>query len=95
MDTKVQKMLSGSLYAVLAVILAFSIILVLPVYRKHRLMQQRVNSMKNDLRTAQEELQTLMKEVHDLEHKSFATEKIAREKYKKCKSDEQIIIYTE
>lgn len=93
MDTKVQKMLSASLYALLAVILAFSIILVLPVYRKYRAMQQKVSTLEQELREAQNECQALIQEVHDLEHKSFATERIAREKYKKCRTDEQIIIY--
>lgn len=34
MDTKVQKMLSFSLYVLLGIIFAFSVILVLPVYKR-------------------------------------------------------------
>jgi len=93
MDSKVQKMLSLSLYALLAVILAFSVILVMPVYRKYTAMQKTVYDLEQELKEAQEECQELIRDVHDLEHKAFAAEKVAREKFNFCREDEQILIY--
>ena len=58
--------------------------------------------MKNDLAALNHELQmkinesvTLNREVHDLEHKPSAAEKVAREKYNLCKEGEIILQYEE
>lgn len=93
MSNKIQKMLSGFLYGLLAVILAFSVILVLPVYRKYRAKQNEVAELDRELREAQEECQNLIREVHDLENTALATERVAREKYKFCRENEEILIY--
>ena len=45
MDTKVQKMLSFSLYVLLGIIFAFSVILVLPVYKRYTDMQKNVSDL--------------------------------------------------
>lgn len=93
MDTKVQKMLSFSLYVLLGIIFAFSVILVLPVYKRYTDMQKNVSDLNVELKNAQNECLTLTREVHDLEHSAAATEKVAREKYNFCREGEQILIY--
>ena len=93
MDTKVQKMLSVSLYVLLGIIFAFSVILVLPVYKRYTDMQKNVSELNVELKNAQNECLTLTREVHDLEHSSAAAEKVAREKYNFCGEGEQILIY--
>ena len=89
MNHKVQAMLSFSLYVLLGVIFAFSVILVLPVYKRYADMEKNVAELKN----AQNECLTLTREVHDLEHSAAAAEKVAREKYNFCREGEQILIY--
>ena len=84
MDTKVQKMLSFSLYVLLGIIFAFSVILVLPVYKRYTDMQKNVSDLNVELKNAQNECLTLTREVHDLEHSAAAAEKVAREKYNFC-----------
>ena len=93
MSGKTQKMLSATLYVILAVILVAAVISILPVYRKYIRMQNKVSRLEQEDRELYEEYQTMQKEVHDLEHQSLAVEKIAREKYKLCREDEQILIY--
>lgn len=93
MDTKVQKMLSFSLYVLLGIIFAFSVILVLPVYKRYTDMQKNVSDLNIELKNAQNECLTLTREVHDLEHSAAAAEKVAREKYNFCREGEQILIY--
>lgn len=93
MGSKVQKMLSGSLYILLAVFLGFAVLLVMPVYRKYTEMQRKVSDLEQDLRQAQEECRSLILEVHDLEHSALAAERIAREKFNFCREGEQVLIY--
>ena len=93
MGSKVQKMLSGSLYILLAVFLGFAVILVMPVYRKYTDMQRKVSDLEQELRQAQEECRSLILEVHDLEHSALAAERIAREKFKYCREGEEVLIY--
>jgi cell division protein FtsB len=57
------------------------------------LMQNKVSRLEQEDRELRMEYQTLLKEVHDLETESLAVEKIAREKYKLCRENEQILIY--
>ena len=93
MDSKMQKTLSATLYAILAVVLVGAIIMILPVYRKHIAMQDKVSRLEQEDRKLRAEYQDLLKEVDDLEHRAFAIEKIGREKYKLCRENEQIMIY--
>ncbi len=93
MNHKVQAMLSFSLYVLLGVIFAFSVILVLPVYKRYADMEKNVAELNNELKNAQNECLTLTREVHDLEHSAAAAEKVAREKYNFCREGEQILIY--
>lgn len=93
MSGKIQKMLSATLYVILAIILITAVIGILPVYRKYVSMQNKVSRLEQEDRELYEEYQTMQKEVHDLEHYSLAVEKIAREKYKLCRENEQILIY--
>ncbi len=93
MSNTIQKMLSGTLYVILGVVLIGAVILILPVYRKYVTMQNKVSRLEQEDRELRLEYQTLLKEVHDLETESLAVEKIAREKYKLCRENEQILIY--
>ena len=93
MSQTVQKMLSGTLYMILAIVLIGALILILPVYRKYVTMQEKVARLEREDRELREEHQRMLKEVHDLESESLAVEKIAREKYKLCRENEQILIY--
>ena len=93
MSNTIQKMLSGTLYVILAIVLIAAVILILPVYRKYVTMQNKVSRLEQEDRELREEHQKMLKEVHDLESESLAVEKIAREKYKLCRENEQILIY--
>ena len=93
MSNTIQKMLSGTLYVILGVVLIGAVILILPVYRKYVTMQNKVSRLEQEDRELRLEYQTILKEVHDLETESLAVEKIAREKYKLCRENEQILIY--
>jgi cell division protein FtsL len=93
MSNTVQKMLSGTLYVILAVVLVGAVILILPVYWKYVTMQDENTRMEQEYRALREEQQRMLKEVHDLESESLAVEKIAREKYNLCRENEQILIY--
>ena len=92
-SNKIQKMLSTTLYVILGIVLAAAVILILPVYQKYRNMQSRVAQLEKEDRELQEEYQTMLTEVHDLESKSLAVERVAREKYKLCRENEQVLIY--
>lgn len=93
MSNTIQKMLSGTLYVILAVVLVGAVILILPVYWKYVTMQDENSRMEQEYRALREEQQRMLKEVHDLESESLAVEKIAREKYNLCRKNEQILIY--
>ena len=93
MSNTVQKMLSGTLYVILAVVLVGAVILILPVYWKYVTMQDENTRMEQEYRALREEQQRMLKEVHDLESESLAVEKIAREKSNLCRKNEQILIY--
>ena len=93
MSNTIQKMLSGTLYVILGVVLIGAVILILPVYRKYVTMQTKVSRLEQEDRELRMEYQTLLTEVHDLETESLAVEKIASEKYKLCRENEQILIY--
>lgn len=93
MSNTIQKMLSGTLYVILAVVLVVAAILILPVYRQYVNMQDENVRMEQEYRALREEQQRMLKEVHDLESESLAVEKIAREKYNLCRKNEQILIY--
>ena len=93
MSNTIQKMLSGTLYVILAVVLVGAVILILPVYWKYVTMQDENTRMEREYRALREEQQRMLKEVHDLESESLAVEKIAREKYNLCRKNEQILIY--
>jgi len=93
MDSKIQKMLSATLYVILAAVLIGAIIMILPVYRKYGSMQDKVSRLEQEDRKLRADYNNMRKEVDDLEHESFAIEKIGREKYKLCRENEQILIY--
>ena len=92
-NNKIQKMFSSALYVILGVVLAAAVILILPVYQKYRNMQIRVSRLEQEDRELLNEYQTLLTEVHDLDSDALAIERVAREKYKLCRENEQILIY--
>lgn len=93
MDNKIPKTLTAALCILFAVAFIFAVILILPVYRNYINMQKKVTTLEQQKERIREEYQTLLQQVHDLSHDSFAIEKVAREKYHQCKKDELIIIY--
>ncbi len=93
MDDKVQKVLSFFLYLLLAIIFAFCVVMVMPVYKRYQDMQQTVSDLKLELEKTTAECLQLNSDVHDLEHKASAAEKVAREKYNFCREGEQILIF--
>lgn len=93
MGNKIQKTLSATLYAILLAVLVGAVIMILPVYRKYGNMQDKVSQLEQENRKLKAEYQDMLKEVDELEHQSFAVEKIGREKYKLCREHEQILIY--
>jgi len=92
-SNRIQKMLSATLYVILGIVLAAAVILILPVYQKYRNMQTRVARLEQEDRELWAEYQTMLSEVHDLESNSLAVERVAREKYKLCRENEQVLIY--
>ena len=93
MDDKIPKTLSAALCVLFALSCIFAVILVLPSYSKYVKMQKKVSALEQNRTKIREEYQTLLQEVHDLTHNSFAIEKVAREKYHQCRENELIIIY--
>ena len=95
MSSKIQKMVSVVLYAILIVILAASVILIIPVYNKTKNKEGEVARLEEQKRELAKQYSMMLAEVYELEHKAFAIEKIAREKYRHCRENEQILTYDE
>ena len=93
MSSKIQKMISAVLYTILIVIFAAAVILIIPVYRKARDKEEEVARLEEQKRELDLQYKKMLNEVHELEHQSFAIEKIAREKYRLCRENEQILTY--
>ena len=93
--SKLQKMISVVLYAILIVILAASVILIIPVYNKAKNKENEVARLEEQKRELAKQYSMMLAEVYELEHKAFAIEKIAREKYRLCRENEQILTYDE
>lgn len=89
------KLLTGLIYLLLGLVLIISGILVLPAYRKYKQTEQEVESLQADLDRVKAEYLTIQQEVHDLQHKASAVEKVAREQYHLCRDGEVIYIYSE
>ena len=87
--------MTAVIYILLALVLVVSGILVLPAYRKYKQTKQEVFSLQADLDRVRAEHLTLQQEIHDLQHKASAVEKVAREKYHLCRDGEVIYIYSE
>ena len=90
-----EKVLSAALYVLLLVIFVFSAGLVVPVYRRYCRAQQEVAELDRALANRKSECMALREEVHDLEHKSSAVEKVAREKFHYSRESEVVYLYTE
>lgn len=93
MDIKFEKVVSVSLYVVLAITFAFSVALVMPVYKKYLAARDQRDELTKQWKRSQAECVALTQEVHDLEHYPSAAEKVAREKFKLCREGEEIFIY--
>ncbi len=90
-----EKVLSAALYVLLIVIFIFSASLVVPVYRRYCRAQQEVAELDRVLANRKKECMALRDEIHDLEHKSSAVEKVAREKFHYSRESEVVYLYTE
>ncbi len=93
MDIKAQKVFSVFLYLLMGLILVFSLAFVWPVYKKYSKIRDHVATLSEELGAKSAECIELNREVHDLEHKPSAAEKVAREKYKLCREGELILKY--
>ncbi len=93
MDSKVQKVFSVFLYVLLGMILVFSLLFVWPVYKKYAKLRDYVSGLNDELSSKSAECIDLNREVHDLEHKPSAAEKVAREKYNLCREGEVVLKY--
>lgn len=93
MDIKVQKVFSVFLYLLLGLILVFSLVFVWPVYKKYTRLRDYVSDLNEELSAKSAECIALNREVHDLEHKPSAAEKVAREKYNLCREGELVLKY--
>ena len=90
-----EKVLSAALYVLLIVIFVFSASLVVPVYRRYCRAQQEVAELDRALENRKNECLEIRKEVHDLEHRSSAVERVAREKFHYSRESEVVYLYTE
>ena len=95
MSSKIQKMISAVLYAILIVILAASVILIFPIYSKAKSKENEVARLEEQKRELAKQYSQMLADVYELEHQAFAIEKIAREKYRLCRENEQILTYGE
>ncbi len=89
------KILTFTSYAILAIVLTASVVLILPVYRKYVKTRRDVTLLQENLDRVRIEYTNLQQEVHDLEHKSSAIEKVAREEYHLCREGEIIYLYNQ
>ena len=89
------KIFSAFIYVLLLIICVFSAILVFPAYRKYVNTTVEVSELTERLDRKKAECLALQQEIHDLEHRASATEKVARERFRLCRAGEQIYIYTE
>ncbi|MBR2434545.1 MAG: septum formation initiator family protein [Lentisphaeria bacterium] len=89
------KVVSIAIYVLLTVILVFSGSLVLPVYKKYRATQQEVAELNELLSRRRSECLALREEIHNLEHKSSAIERVAREKFHYSREGEIVYLYSE
>lgn len=89
------KILTFTSYAILAIVLTASVVLILPVYRKYVKTRRDVTLLQENLDRVRTEYTNLQQEVHDLEHKSSAIEKVAREEYHLCREGEIIYLYNQ
>lgn len=85
-------------HALIVVIVAFTIVvgafaMLVPVYQKMREAEQTVEAKTEAHEILRGEIMSLKQEIHDLEHNSAATERVAREKYNYCREGETIYIY--
>ena len=88
------KVVSIAIYVLLTVILVFSGSLVLPVYKKYRATQE-VAELNELLSRRRSECLALREEIHNLEHKSSAIERVAREKFHYSREGEIVYLYSE
>lgn len=95
MNVKIQQAFSIMLYILLFVIFIFSLTLFWPAYKRYAGMKNDLAALNHELQIKINESVTLNREVHDLEHKPSAAEKVAREKYNLCKEGEIILQYEE
>jgi len=95
MNIKIQQAFSIILYILLFVIFVFSVTLFWPAYKRYSDIKNDLAALNHELRLKINESVMLNREVHDLEHKPAAAEKVAREKYNLCKEGEIILKYDE
>ena len=77
----------------MGMILVFSLIFVWPAYKKYSKLRDFVAELNEELNAKSAECIALNREVHDLEHRPSAAEKVAREKFNLCREGELVLKY--
>ena len=93
MALKAKSVFSIFLYVLMGLILLFSLAFVWPAYKRHSKMKDYVAELNDEFSAKSSECIELNREVHDLERKPSAAEKVAREKYNLCREGELILKY--
>jgi cell division protein FtsB len=92
-DVKLEKFLKLLYFAVFAILIIISFVLIFPAYTHLQKMKSKKDELQNRLEEKQAECLELRQLFSDLESNPKAVEKIAREKFGLCKRDEVIYIY--
>jgi cell division protein FtsL len=92
-DVKLEKFLKLLYFAVFAILIVISFVLIFPAYTHLQKMKDKKDELQKKLEEKQAECLELRQLFSDLESNPKAVEKIAREKFGLCKRDEVIYIY--
>ena len=92
-DLKLEKFLKLLYFAVFAILIVISFVLLFPAYTHLQKMKVKKDELQKKLEEKQAECLELRQLFSDLEANPKAVEKVAREKFGLCKRDEVIYIY--
>ncbi len=93
MDEKKKSIALYLFYLIVALLVASSAVLILPVYREYRKRQDVLFRLKEQMAMKTATCIKLNQGVNDLKSSSAAIEKIAREKFSLCREGETIMRY--
>jgi len=85
-----KKLLTMLIVAFIIAIIVAIVAIVLPSYEKHQEMTRKLNNAESELTKQKNECLTLKQKLNTIKHSTTEIERIAREKFNYCKSDELI-----